>query len=118
MEDLKTVFWIGIGLLVLVGDMIYRVFVNPARNDEDIARYEEGNFLTHRKHQRSNYISARVAKGIRDNLGLDEPGKFEIPDWAKDDEEKSRSDAWKCPDCGRLNHSFQDTCACSYRKET
>ncbi len=118
MEDYNFVLIFGIAVLVFAGNILYRVFVDPEGNEEDIERYENGSFWTRRRYERSDYVSARLAKSIRDHLDMEEPGKFEIPDWAKGDEETSKADAWKCPDCGRLNHGFQDTCTCGCRKDT
>ena len=116
MDIYGAIIMVVIVLIASAGETYYRVFVRPDVNDEDIERYENGNFWTRTKYRRNNYHAALRAKRIRESLGLQDTSDFEIPDWAKDDDEKSKKDAWKCPDCGRLNHSFQDTCACSYRK--
>ncbi|MCR5460633.1 MAG: hypothetical protein K6F51_12130 [Acetatifactor sp.] len=116
MEILGAFIVVILAIIVSAGDTYYRVYVRPDINDEDIERYENSSFWTRTRQRRSRYYSALRAKRIRERLGLQDTTNFEIPDWAKGDEGTSKKDAWKCPDCGRLNHGFQDTCACSYRK--
>lgn len=113
---IMVVLLIILVIIFSAGETYYRVYVRPDINDEDIERYENGNFWTRTRHRRDRYHAALRAKRIREELGLRDTSNFELPDWAKGDEGTSKKDAWKCPDCGRLNHGFQDTCACSYRK--
>lgn len=43
--------------------------------------------------------------------------EFEVPDWAKEETEEKKTDAWYCPECGYKNQGFRSTCVCGANRK-
>ncbi|MCR5498952.1 MAG: hypothetical protein K6F31_01000 [Acetatifactor sp.] len=111
MEDALAIFaLIGIVLLVCAILVLGGAFVWPKLTEAIVE-----NFYTspgYGRHLNIIYIFACLSSQIRENT-VDRDKKYApLPE----EEEKEKVD-WKCPNCGRYNHSFQEMCACGQDRD-
>lgn len=108
--DSAMVVIFGGAILIYVIIVLCGAFVCPNFNEEIIQAYELMSSRTRRKS--FLYGTACLARSIRENT----VGTSKKYDASQEEEEKEKVD-WKCPNCGRYNHSFQEMCACGQDRD-
>lgn len=104
MEEGMKYLIIVIGLIIWVIEFMYRV-----SGDGEDTRGKRNR----RMHWRgSRYQSNALSEFAKDFLEI----STKHPDLTGDADYSAGEHVWKCPDCGKVNHNFQDTCSCGFRK--
>ena len=62
------------------------------------------------------YAAARWSKNIYERIHAEELEREEAEHQRKIEENKAAV-SWKCLGCGRVNHGFQEMCACGQRRD-